>query len=66
MDAEKAFDYIYQIFLKRGKTLNDREKAVFIGAWDGKTYSEISNETFHDEQYLREIGSKLFEKFIKL
>lgn len=62
MDAEKAFDYIYQIFLKRGQTLNDREKAVFIGAWNGKTYTEISNETFHDEQYLRETGSKLFEK----
>lgn len=62
MDAEKAFDYIYQIFLKRGETLNDREKAVFIGAWNGKTYTEISNEIFRDEQYLRETGPKLFEK----
>lgn len=62
MDAEKAFDYIYQIFLKRGQTLNDREKAVFIGAWNGKTYTEISNEIFSDEQYLRETGPKLFEK----
>jgi len=62
MDAEKAFDSIYQILVKRGEALNEREKDVFIGAWNGKTYSEISNETFHDEQYLRETGSKLFEK----
>lgn len=61
MGAEVAFKLIDQrIFEHTNKRLNDLEKQVFIGSWNGKTYSEIypANPAYVEKS----VGYKLWHK----
>lgn len=43
MDVDKALEFVDQrLYAKTGRHLNNLEREVFIGSWQGKTYQEIS------------------------
>ncbi|CAD5940583.1 putative WD repeat-containing protein slr0143 [Planktothrix tepida] len=61
MDAKVALEWVDQlVFEHQGKHLNDLEREVFLGSWDGKSYLEIYplNPTYI-EKY---VGYKLWQK----
>ncbi len=61
MDSHEALELIDQlIYHQTGKHLNDLEREVFVGSWDGKSYLEIYplNPTYL-EKY---VGYKLWQK----
>ncbi|MEG4626817.1 NB-ARC domain-containing protein [Microcoleus sp. w1-18aA5] len=49
------------VFTKTGKHLDDRQQAVVRGTWQGKRYSEISQEVHCTERHVRNIASKLWQ-----
>lgn len=61
MDAKAALEWIDQlIFEHQGKHLNDLEREVFIGSWEGKSYHEIYPlNPSYIEKY---VGYKLWQK----
>ncbi|MBD1942121.1 ATP-binding protein [Coleofasciculus sp. FACHB-712] len=67
MNSEDAFYFINELFLKaRQSSLNECEKDVICGTWEGKTYQKISDEKHRDFQYVKETGSALFNKLSQL
>lgn len=61
MNANTALEFIDPlIYEQTGKYLNDLERAVFIGSWEGKTYTEVypSNPEYI-EKY---VGYRLWQK----
>jgi len=63
MSGEDAFDFIYRLIAStEGSGFSDSEKAVFLGIWEGKTYRVIAEEINYDEQSVKEIGGRLFNK----
>lgn len=61
MESHEALELIDQlIYHQTGKHLNDLEREVFVGSWDGKSYPEIYplNPTYL-EKY---VGYKLWQK----
>lgn len=66
MDSKAALNFINRVLSEKGKpVLNPVEGRLFLGIWEGRTYDEIAIGTTHHSQYIRELGSKLFEKFKK-
>jgi len=61
MQAEEALELADElIYAKQGKHLNDLERDVFIGSWQGKTYEEIYPL---NPQYVEKyVGYKLWKK----
>lgn len=45
-----------------GKHLNDLEKTVVKGLWEGKTYSQIADEYGYDTNYIGDISRLLFKQ----
>jgi hypothetical protein len=43
-------------------TLNDLQELVFRQAWVGKSYAEMADESSYDENYLKDVGSKLWKQ----
>ncbi|MGB5633337.1 MAG: hypothetical protein WBM86_11250, partial [Waterburya sp.] len=43
----------YLVNYLKPKILTDLQEKVLIGAWEGKTYIEISEETYNDPDYLK-------------
>ncbi len=42
MDVEEALEFIDQlVYVKTGKHLNDLEREVFSGSWQGHTYEKM-------------------------
>ncbi|MEG5083623.1 NB-ARC domain-containing protein [Microcoleus sp. AT8-B4] len=54
------------VFTKTGKHLDDRQQAVVRGTWQGKKYSEISQEVHCTERHVRNIASKLWKILSKI
>ena len=48
-----------------GKHFNDLQKKIFLRTLEGKTYSDIANETNHAEKYIKETGGKLWKSLSK-
>lgn len=46
---------------QRGKHLNDLEKAVVQGLWQGKSYSQIADECGYDKNYIGDVSRQLFK-----
>lgn len=66
MDSQEALEFINSLFdEKRQPILNELEAALFIGIWEGKTYSEITAKTFRANQSEREAGAKLCKRIKK-
>jgi hypothetical protein len=63
MDSKEALEFINSLFEEKAKPiLNELEAALFLGIWEGKTYSEITAKTFRAEQSEREAGAKLCKR----
>ncbi len=64
MDADAALEFVDQlVYTKTGKHLNDLERKVFIGSWEGRTYREIY--PFKPEHIEKNVGFKLWNFFSK-
>ena len=61
MKAEDALEFVDKlVYVKLGRHLNDLERKVFIGSYEGKTYEEI--EPLSPEYIERTVGPKLWQK----
>lgn len=61
MDVKEALEFIDNlIYNKNGKHLNDLEREVFIGSWQGRTYEEIYPD--NPEYVEKYVGYKLWQK----
>lgn len=61
MDAQDALKLTDQwVFAKTGKHLNDLEREVFCGSWDGKTYEQIY--PLNPQYVEKSVGYKLWQK----
>lgn len=61
MDFQEALEFVDELtHAKTGKHLNDLEREVFIGSWQGRTYEEIYP---HNPEYIEKyVGYKLWQK----
>lgn len=61
MDFQEALEFVDGLtYAKTDKHLNDLEREVFIGSWQGKTYEEIYP---HNPEYIEKyVGYKLWQK----
>jgi len=41
--------------------LNDIQELVFRQSWDGRTYSEIAESSSYDANYIKDVGSRLWQ-----
>ncbi|NJP11376.1 MAG: toll/interleukin-1 receptor domain-containing protein [Leptolyngbyaceae cyanobacterium RU_5_1] len=65
MDAREALELVDRlIYSNTGKYLNDLERQVFIGSWNGKTYDEIYPA--NPEYVEKYVGYKLWQKLSKV
>ncbi|CAH2573462.1 putative WD repeat-containing protein alr2800 [Planktothrix rubescens] len=51
------------VFSETEKHLDDLQKAVLRGVWDGQKYSEIAEECYLTEAYVRNLASQLWKMF---
>jgi hypothetical protein len=63
MDSKEALNFINRVLSEKGKpVLNPVEESLFLGIWEDKKYEEIAAKIYTNNQYARELGSKLFKK----
>ncbi|MEW6499599.1 MAG: ATP-binding protein, partial [Cyanobacteriota bacterium] len=56
-------EFINFLFEEKAKPiLNELDTELFLGIWEGKTYSEITAKTFRVDQSEREAGAKLYKR----
>jgi hypothetical protein len=61
MDVEEALEFADKlIFEKTGRHLNDLEREVFLGSWQGNTYEKIY--PLNPEYVEKDVGYKLWKK----
>ena len=61
MDADAALEFVDRlVYAKTDKHLNDLERQVFLGSWQGKTYEEIY--PFKTEYIEKSVGYRLWHK----
>ena len=61
MDADAALDFVDRlVYAKTARHLNDLERQVFLGSWEGKTYEEIY--PFKPDYIEKSVGYKLWQK----
>ncbi|MGK7895415.1 MAG: NB-ARC domain-containing protein, partial [Xenococcus sp. (in: cyanobacteria)] len=51
----------YLVNYLKPQVLSDLQEQVLRGAWQGKTYAKISQETFNDPDYLKGIGANIWK-----
>jgi len=63
MTVTEALQLIDQLVFKHtGKHLNDLQKNVVLGLWQGQTYSEIAGEfSYESENHIGNVSRKLYE-----
>lgn len=65
MDVSQALELVDRLLYEaQGKRLNDLERQVFIGSWQGRTYEEIYPD--NPEYVEKSVGYKLWQKLTKL
>ena len=61
MDADAALEFVDRlVYAKTEKHLNDLERQVFLGSWQGKTYEEIY--PFKADYIEKSVGFRLWHK----
>ena len=61
MDVQEALEFTDSLICATtGKYLNDLERQVFIGSWEGKTYEDIY--PLHPQYIEKDVGYKLWKK----
>ena len=58
-EIDQLINYVDSYLKPKG--LSDLQSKVLKGAWERKTYTEISEETHHDPDYIKGVGSYLFK-----
>ena len=62
MDVAEILQFADQLILnKTGKRLDDLQKTVITGVYEGKTYETIADECHRSESRVRSVGSKLWQ-----
>ncbi|MEZ2276876.1 MAG: NB-ARC domain-containing protein [Microcoleus sp.] len=62
MDAEEILRFAENlVFAKTGKRLEDLQRTVVRGAWQGKTYPQIAKESHRTPRHTRNVASKLWQ-----
>jgi WD40 repeat protein len=59
MNLEEALAILDEILHE--ESLNDVQELVFRQTWEGKTYSEIAEETNYDPDYIKYVGYQLWQ-----
>ncbi|MDF5708392.1 MAG: hypothetical protein PUP90_12075 [Nostoc sp. S4] len=66
MDSQEGLAFINRLLTEKTKqVLNELEEKLFLGIWEGQTFSNIAAQTSHAEQYLREAATDLYAKIAK-
>ncbi|MEG4587003.1 NB-ARC domain-containing protein [Microcoleus sp. MOSTC5] len=50
------------VFAKTGEHLEDLQKAILLGVWEGQKYSQIAETSYCSEGHIRNIASKLWKR----
>jgi AAA-like domain len=58
MDSSQVLKLVQERL--KPKRLNAAQEIVLVGAWAGKRYQEIANESGYDFDYLKEVGAQLW------
>ena len=62
MDADEILKFADNlVFTKTGKRLDDLQRAVVRGTWQGKTYPQIAKESYCTPRHIRNVASKLWQ-----
>ena len=62
MNITEVLQLIDERLIERDKKpLNNIQKAIFEGSWQGQSYQEIGNEYHRSETHIREEGAKLWK-----
>ena len=64
MSLEEALSVLDKIL--KPQSLSDIQEQVFRQSWQGKSYSEIAEDTDYTSRYIRDVGYKLWQVLSKL
>jgi hypothetical protein len=59
MNIEEALVILDTILQQ--ECLNDIQDLVFRQSWEGRTYSEIAETSSYDPNYIKDVGSRLWQ-----
>lgn len=59
MTVDEALEILDKVL--KPKRLNDTQQLVFCQSWSGQTYSEIAEDSGYDCDYIKEVGSQLWQ-----
>lgn len=63
MDVKKVLKLADDmVFAKTGEHLDDLQKAILLGVWEGQKYSQIAETSYCSEGHIRNIASKLWKR----
>ena len=63
MNEDSAISILYQLL--EDEQFNDLQELVFRLSWQGKTYQQIADESDYDDDYIRDIGFRLWRRLSK-
>ena len=62
MTITEVLQYVDRLVEKQtGEHLDDLQKTVIQGLWQGKTYNQIADECAYDKNYIGDVSRKLFK-----
>jgi hypothetical protein len=63
MDVQEVLRFVDDmVFAKTGEHLDDLQKAILLGVWEGQKYSQIAETSYCSEGHVRNIASKLWKR----
>jgi hypothetical protein len=63
MDVQEVLRFADDmVFAKTGEHLDDLQKAILLGVWEGQKYSQIAETSYCSEGHIRNIASKLWKR----
>jgi hypothetical protein len=63
MDVQEVLRFADEmVFAKTGEHLDDLQKAILVGVWEGQKYSQIAETSYCSEGHIRNIASKLWKR----
>ena len=63
MDVKEVLRFADEmVFAKTGEHLDDLQKAILLGVWEGQKYSQIAETSYCSEGHVRNIASKLWKR----
>ncbi|MEG4859032.1 NB-ARC domain-containing protein [Microcoleus sp. K1-B6] len=63
MDVQEVLRFADEmVFAKTGEHLDDLQKAILLGVWEGQKYSQIAEASYCSEGHIRNVASKLWKR----